>query len=752
LTSKRENKSQNFKNNLVLSPLRIIAQLATISALISLLFEVKFFYEYSEEVYITRLAAAALAFLVLFFSSIKIGERHPIVLLYILIFSILTSNGIIAFLIPNTIVFNSLIIGLILFTSVLILNFEIKHQIVIVILYNLLFVAAVILNEEAFYFIPGRLEAYSFTIFLSVMALVAGMLNIKSKLAYRDSKVSTTEIQDSPQENIYKNILDNSLEGIFRIKQDGSFIYYNDAVAKILEVVNENDLLQFNFIKFVVVDEEWENLISLLEKQGKVKNFRMKIKTAQENEINVKLSVKSFSEDKENIIIEGNIQDITQQVKFENERKVLVEELKKQKLEATESANAAVEASKIKTQFLANMSHEIRTPMNSVLGFLTLIENGLFENSDELKEFAGNAKMSAESLLDIINNILDISKIEAGKMELDESPFSIYDEIEKAVSIISPSVKEKGITLKQQIDKSIPHTVIGDATRFRQILVNLLGNAVKFTDEGTIEVFSRATLIDEGLINLETAVTDSGPGISPEKLAQLFKPYARVKESKLNQKQGAGLGLLISKEFANLMGGDIKVESNVGIGSSFTFNIKLHVAASEIESVKIEKAVEETKHADENPNVKETAAENETSASFARLPRNLRTKKRLLLVEDNPISQNVELRLLREVGYAVDAVSTGADSIAAVNTGKFDLVLMDIELSDMTGIIATQKIRQLTNKFANIPIIAVTAHSSMKDRERCLAAGMDDYISKPININFLKMTIDQWLKLKSLED
>lgn len=751
MTNKRENKSQNFKNNLVLSPLRIIAQLATISALISLLFEVKFFYQYSEEVYITRLAAAALAFLVLFFSSLRIGERHPIILLYILIFSILASNGIIAFLIPNTIVFNSLIIGLILFTSVLILNFEIKHQIVIVILYNLLFAAAVILNEEAFYFIPGRLEAYSFTIFLSVMALVASMLNIKSKLAFRESKVSAPSIQDSPQENIYKNILDNSLEGIFRIKHDGSFIYYNDAVAKIFEIVNENDLLQFNFVKFVVADEEWKNLISLLEKQGKVKNFRMRIKTAQENEINVKLSVKGFSEETEKII-EGNIQDITQQVKFENERKVLVEELKKQKLEATESANAAVEASKIKTQFLANMSHEIRTPMNSVLGFLTLIENGLFENSDELKEFAGNAKMSAESLLDIINNILDISKIEAGKMELDESPFSIYDEIEKAVSIISPSVKEKGITLKQQIDKSIPHTVIGDATRFRQILVNLLGNAIKFTDEGTIEVFARATLIDEGLINLETAVTDSGPGISPEKLSQLFKPYARVKEIKGNQKQGAGLGLLISKEFANLMGGDIKVESNVGIGSSFTFNIKLHVAASEIESVKIEKAVEETKHADENSDAKEVVTENETTANFARLPRNLRTKKRLLLVEDNPISQNVELKLLREVGYAVDAVSTGADAIAAANTGKFDLVLMDIELSDMNGITATQKIRQLNNKFANIPIIAVTAHSSMKDRERCLAAGMDDYISKPININFLKMTIDQWLKLKSLED
>ena len=746
MAKRKESKSLNFKNNLVLSPLRIIAQLATISALISLLFEVKFFFLLSQEVYLVRLSASAFAFIVLFLSSLKIGEKHPIALLYFLISTIIISNGFIAFIIPSTIVFNSFITGLILFTAVIILNFELKHQLIIILLFNLLFVAAILLNEEAFYFIPGRLEAYSFTIFLSVMAIVASLLNFKARINFRNELELKSETNGKESKNIFKEILDNSIDGFFRMRMNGDFTYTNDSISKIFEIVKENDLVSINFLKFVAVDEEWNNLKSLLEKQGKVKNYRMRITTAQENEITIKLSARVLLEENEKIL-EGNLQDISQQVKFENERKKLIDELKVEKLAATDSANSAVEASRIKTQFLANMSHEIRTPMNSVLGFLTLIENGLFENTQELKEFAGNARMSAESLLDIINNILDISKIEAGKMELDEDQFSVYDEIEKALSIISPSVKEKGIELKSHVDKSIPHTVIGDSTRFRQILVNLLGNAIKFTEEGSIEVFSKATLVDSNVISLETAVTDSGPGIPPNKISDLFKPYARIKDKK-SEKQGAGLGLIISKEFANLMGGDIKVESKVGIGSTFMFQIKLKVAESELENSKLERALKESK-SEGNP-ASQPNPEEQSDSTFARLPRNLRTKKRLLLVEDNPISQNVELRILREVGYAVDAVSTGGDAISAVKTGKFDLVLMDIELSDMTGITATKEIRELHNKYADIPIIAVTAHSSMKDREKCLAAGMDDYISKPININFLKMTIDQWLKNKGI--
>ena len=473
-------------------------------------------------------------------------------------------------------------------------------------------------------------------------------------------------------------------------------------------------------------------------------------------------------------------------MKSEQERKRELEVLRFEKKKANHETNSAVYTSNIKTQFLANMSHEIRTPMNSVLGFLTLIENGLFESEDELKDFARNAKISADSLLDIINNILDISKIEAGKMELYEDDFNIQDEIDKAQSIVTPSAKEKGLKLSCVIEENVPRTLIGDATRYRQVLVNLLGNAVKYSESGEINIKVEVAGKTEATAKILTVVKDQGPGIAQDKIPTLFKPYSQVRSKKWVKEKGTGLGLMICKEFVNLMGGEISIESKVGEGTKISFTVVLTVEKNFLadrEKVKPErdfrKIEEKTKPNQDIPKIKEpdisetvktetiipeqvfeeTADtflseeelektlqnEDDNSYEINSLAGSQKSKKRLLLVEDNPISQSVELKLLREAGYAVDPVSNGYDAIEAIKTDSFDLVLMDIEMSDLDGIETTKRIRELDPPMGLIPIIAVTAHSSMKDREKCLAAGMDDYIAKPININFLKMTIDQWL-------
>jgi len=319
-------------------------------------------------------------------------------------------------------------------------------------------------------------------------------------------------------------------------------------------------------------------------------------------------------------------------------------------------------------------------------------------------------------------------------MELDEVQFNVRYELQKAFSIIGQIASQKNLLFEKKIDDQIPEEIFGDPTRYRQIILNLLSNAVKFTDEGKVSLEVRCTAKTDSWIELTTIIEDTGHGIPSEKIPLLFEPYVQVK-SKKGKKEGSGLGLVISREFVKLMGGEIRVESKIGLGSKFIFTAKIKLGPD---------SVIERNTFRETLTIPEIVTEEIVPGEEVRANQPL--KKKILLVEDNPISQNLELKILREVGYDVDAVSTGNQAIESIKSGVFDLVLMDIEMTDIDGITATKRIRELSTKESRIPIIAVTAHSSMKDREKCLAAGMDDYIAKPINIHFLKLTIDQWLK------
>ncbi len=727
---------EESKRNLI-DPFQALAKFTAVAGVLAMILEVQWPQAKSHlvEIYISRLSAIVIAFLLLVISNFNIGKKHPVILIHTLLLSIIVSFGVMIYLIPSTIIFNSHIISLIIFIAALFLSWEVSNQIIVAIYYNVVFTISIIFNSKSITILPNMFESIFLVIVISIMAIVASYINYKFR---QEAVISTFEVSQS--EKKFRNLFENSAEGIFQLTREGNFSTINPALIKMLGYTNEDEIKKLVIQTDVLQRKsDWELLTKLLEKQGKVRNFRVPFKKKDGDEITVRMNVRTNEDEESGLnIYEGSLQDITQQVHAENEKQNALDALRTEKLKAETSAKKSQQESNFKSKFLASMSHEVRTPMNSVMGFLTLIENDLFENKDELKLFARDAHLAAESLLDIINNILDISKIEAGKMELDEIEFNIKDEINKAFSIIAQAAKAKDLTIEKNVDSKIPNKLYGDPTRYRQILLNLLSNSIKFTEHGRVTLSVSVQEKTESYVELLTSVEDTGVGIPSDKFSTLFEPYIQVR-SKKSSKEGTGLGLMISKEFVKLMHGEINVESKIGLGSKFYFTVK----------IKLQPDI----NIDQHFNTSEKVTLGRTQTGDGILTQQLEEKieplnrKKLLLVEDNPISQNLELKILREVGYEVEAVSTGHDAIEAIKSGAFNLALMDVEMTDMDGITATKKIRESAGNFSKIPIIAVTAHSSMKDREKCLAAGMDDYIAKPINIHFLKITIDQWLNI-----
>ncbi len=716
----------------LIAPFQALAKFTAVAGLVALIFEVRYFSEHSVEIYISRLSAILTAFFLLLLSDTKLGRKFPVLLVHVLLLSIICSFGVLIYLIPKTVVFNSHIISLIIFVAALFLSWEVANQIIVAVYYNIVFAFSIIFSRGEIHFLPNVVESVVLVVVMSVMAIVASYINYKLR-----QEAVVKNFETALSEKKFRNLVENSAEGIFQFTREGRFITVNLSLVRMLGYSTEDELKKLSLPADVFKRKgDWELLSKLLEKQGKVRNYRVPYKKKDGSELTVRMNVRVNDDEGGIVFYEGSLQDITQQIQAENEKQKALDALRFEKMKADTAARKAQQESHFKSKFLANMSHEVRTPMNSVMGFLTLIENDLFENKEELKNFARDARMASESLLDIINNILDISKIEAGKMELDEIEFSLKVEINKAVSIVSHAAKSKGLAIEQKVEENIPDKIYGDAARYRQIVINLLSNAVKFTEQGLISIDVRVKSVSDGIIEILTSVHDTGLGIPNDKLNILFEPFTQIRHKK-SSKEGTGLGLMIAKEFVRLMHGDIHIESKVGFGSKFSFTVKMKLQPSakfphiEKQPFEMELSVVEV---DESIFVPEEKIE-------------IPAKKRLLLVEDNPISQNLESKILREIGYEVDAVSSGEEAIEAVKTGTFNLVLMDIEMTEMDGITATQKIRVLPESFSKIPIIAVTAHSSMKDREKCLAAGMNDYIAKPINIHFLKITIDQWLNV-----
>jgi len=722
----------------LVTPLKVIALMVAISGLFAMVFEVRHHAEFSYQIYFVRLIATLIAFVILIFLNSKNATRYSIPLVHVLLLTIISSSAYMILLIPNSLIVNSQIVGLMIFTSAMFLNWEIKNQILVAIYYNIVFAVAILFNDQKIYFLPNMFESLIFVLFLSLLSVVGSAINFRMRL-----QVAENALRVEKSEKKFRSIFNNSSDGIFQSTQDGDFLTANQSLVMMLGHENIDDLIITRVTDYYKIKSDRDKLLAEVKKHGAVENFLTTLVDKNKNDITVKMNVRYVTDDitgKHNL--EGTIRDVSAEVLAEHLREQAELELKSEKEKSDALAKEAMKLSKAKSRFLANMSHEIRTPMNGIVGFLSLIENESYQNQEELKQFVHNAKMSAESLLDTINAVLDLSKIEAGKIELEYLNFNLKKVVTQAISIVSPKAKEKSLNISYEVPEDKNLNFIGDPTRIRQIFLNLLSNAIKFTKEGEIKIVVKTSEIEEGKVRISNSIFDSGIGIPADKIKELFKPFSQITGAEGSSLGGTGLGLVICKEFTNLMEGDITVNSIEGEGSRFDF----HLVVQEQEVDKFQKQSEEEK---------DTSAEiEETKFTDADIKLHIPKRKgfKILLAEDNLINQKVVIRTLNSAGYEVDAVMNGEQAVRAHTQNHYDLVLMDVQMPDVDGFAATKMIRALKDPKNKVPIIAITAHALVGDRERCIEAGMDEYVPKPIVAREIIRLIDHFMKIDYSDD
>ena len=513
-------------------------------------------------------------------------------------------------------------------------------------------------------------------------------------------RLRTKELEAS--ENRYRQLVEAMNDGLAIADENGIVLYVNDRFCEMFGRSREESVGQparsfFDEPNREIIDQEFRR-----RRKGKADHYEVVWKNPRDGSaVHTIVSPTPLFDEEEHF--KGSFAtftDITTQ---------------KQAEEAAEQANRA------KSEFLANMSHEIRTPLSGIIGLSQL--QGDSGDSVVLQDYAELIKDTGQEMLEVVDDILEFSKIEAGNLALEEEDFSLRKTLERMIQVFTPRALAKGLDLELDVDDDVPDLLKGDRTRLRRVLQNLIGNAIKFTSEGHVVLEVKAPYgegedgEDEDGFLLRFVVRDTGIGIPPEAMEQLYQPFTQADSSTSRRFGGTGLGLAISKQLIELMGGTISVSSRPHEGSTFELTARFHLGSE-----------------DASKGVERHGPARKAAGSW-----------HVLLAEDNPVNRLVILRQLSELGYHVDAAHNGRQALKKIQERSYDLVLMDCQMPELDGYETTRRIRRMESAGQHLPVIAVTAHALKGDRERCLEAGMDDYLSKPYKLEELAATLERWL-------
>ncbi|MDF2540894.1 MAG: multi-sensor hybrid histidine kinase [Herbinix sp.] len=547
--------------------------------------------------------------------------------------------------------------------------------------------------------------------------------NLEDKVKERTKELETTNLALAKSEENIRLLLDSTAEGILGVSLSGEFTFCNVSCLKLLgyhstdelEGKNVHDLIHYQDLDnhpIAFDDCHTFNALKLGSGYHSVDEVFWKADGTY-----IPVEYYSFPQYRDGIVIGAVItfMDIT-------ERKQTQDELIRAK-ELAEAANIA------KSQFLASMSHEIRTPMNGIIGFLQLLKDT--ELTAEQADYIQIMKTSTDNLLSVINDILDISKIEAGRMELEQIPFDLRAAITSAINLFQAKARTKHLDLLSSIDPALPPYVLGDPVRLKQVLCNLISNAVKFTEVGNVTIDATLQRDDRQFAKIRIVIKDTGIGISDKDLDKLFKPFSQADSSSTRKYGGTGLGLVICKRILDMMDGTIDVTSQVGVGSTFTINITFNKGdLSQIPDLLEDSCYEYTL-------TDPMLLEEEKLTISDSLPITTPSKKGLniLLVEDNEFNRRFFTKFLQLNDLTYTVAANGYEALKCCDQEFYDIIFMDCQMPVMDGFEATRNIRQVDGPNQHTKIIAMTAYTMKGDKEKCLEAGMDDYLSKPVDLN-----------------